>query len=327
MNCILHYSIYKKIDIINSLEKLKSKIKGYVFFDIQKSNIKHRLAKIQHEDEMYYIIDWIYISLYARSILEDNSEYVNGILLDTTFKVLPYYLTSILLVSIKNTGIPISFSFGPSEDKSIYLRHFETFKKVLHVDLTSYKFLSDQGSALISVFTKFKIKHMFCLRHLLVSLKKSKYSYAIKNIITCCSKQELHNCLMFYSEVFSYDVDLVEIKQRNKLLKKVGLVFQKNLILIENDDLWEKISMIQRVEQNMPSTTNALEALHGQLNSHIPRRNNFWNAFYRLAENFILKNNNINDQIVHNDNSEKQRTISHGLNLQKRINDDPIRIN
>lgn len=88
--------------------------------------------------------------------------------------------------------------FGPSENKSIYLRHFDTFKKVLDIDLTQFKFLSDHGVALVSVFKELHIKHMFSLRHLLVSLKPNKYSYAIKNIITCCSKQELHNCLIFY---------------------------------------------------------------------------------------------------------------------------------
>lgn len=84
------------------------------------------------------------------------------------------------------------------ENKSIYLRHFDTFKKVLDIDLTQFKFLSDQGVALVSVFNELHIKHMFCLQHFLVSLKRNKYSYAIKNIITCCSKQELHNCLIFY---------------------------------------------------------------------------------------------------------------------------------
>lgn len=66
------------------------------------------------------------------------------------------------------------------------------------------------------------------------------------------------------------------------------LVFEKNLILLENDELWKKVSMIERVSLKMQSTTSALEGLHGHLNSRIPRRNIFWNAFYRLAQNFIL---------------------------------------
>lgn len=80
--------------------------------------------------------------------------------------------------------------------------------------------------------------------------------------------------------------------------------------------------MCERVNQKMPSTTNALEALHGQLNSKIPRRNIFWNAFFRLVQNFIMKNKCINEQIRHNYNNEKKKTISHGFHLQERIKDE-----
>lgn len=311
---------HKKVDIVNSLECLKSKITGYVHLDIQKSKIKRRLSKAKYKDEIFYIIGGIFVSPFAKSILENNQ--VNSILLDTTFKVLPYYHTSILLASIKNTGVPLSFSFGSSEDKSLYMRHFDTFKKILNIDLTSYKFLSDQGTALIAVFNDLHIKHMACLRHLLVSLKISKYSYAIKNIISCSSKQELHNSLMFYSDLFCYDIDPSCIKKRNKLLKKVGLKFEKNLIMIEDDNLWEQISMVERVKLKMPSITNALESLHGHLNSLIPRRNIFWNDFYRLAQNFIIKSNYLDEQIRHNYNVVKKSTISHGFHLQNRILDE-----
>ena len=80
--------------------------------------------------------------------------------------------------------------------------------------------------------------------------------------------------------------------------------------------------MCERVNQKMPSTTNALEDLHGQLNSKLPRRNIFWNAFFRLVQNFIMKNKCINEQIRHNYKNEKKKTISHGFHLQERIKDE-----
>lgn len=122
-----------------------------------------------------------------------------------------------MLVSIKNTRIPISYSFGASKTKPLYMRLFSTFQKILHIDLTQYKFLSDQGPAIIELFTNLKIKHYICLRHFLVTLKFSKYSYTITNIIKCCTLQELQNCLMFYSDVFSYDIDPNDIKKRDKV--------------------------------------------------------------------------------------------------------------
>ena len=124
---LVSFFTHKKIDTVNSFEKLKTKITGYFYFDIQKSKIKHHLARVNYKDEIYNIIDGIFISPYARSILTNKPERLNGLLLDTTFKVLPYFFTSILLVSIKNTGIPISFSFGSSENKTLYMRHFIFF--------------------------------------------------------------------------------------------------------------------------------------------------------------------------------------------------------
>lgn len=48
---------------------------------------------------------------------------------------------------------------------------------------------------------------------------------------------------MFYSEVFSYDIDPNYIKKRDNL-QKAGLKFDKSLILIENDETLESVSMV-----------------------------------------------------------------------------------
>lgn len=76
------------------------------------------------------------------------------------------------------------------------------------------------------------------------------------------------------------------------------------------------------MREKIPSTTNALESFHGHLNSHIPRRNTFWNSLYRLSQNLILKGDNIQEQINHNYYTEKRQTLSHGFRLRERIKDE-----
>lgn len=147
-------SIYfsDKKDSINSFEILKENINGYLLFDIQKSNIKKRLAKYKEGKTEYYITGGIYISLFAQSLINDNSSEIGGFLLDTTWKCLPYYVTSILMVSIKNTGIPVSFSFGHRENTQLYERHFPMFESKLGIHLEKYIFESDQETSLKSIF-------------------------------------------------------------------------------------------------------------------------------------------------------------------------------
>lgn len=114
--------------------------------------IKKRLVKIRYKEE-------------------DTEQYISGLLLDTTFKIFPYYVTSILMIIIMNTGISISFSFGKSETEELYEKYFQTFKNETGIDLYIYKFESDQGVALQSIIKEKHIEHYICLRHLLASIK------------------------------------------------------------------------------------------------------------------------------------------------------------
>ena len=81
--------------------------------------------------------------------------------MDTTWRVLPYYVTSILMASSMNGGLPLSFSFGFSENVEIYQNHFNAFQNLFHIDLKQYTFESDQGPALKSLFLDNHIQHVF----------------------------------------------------------------------------------------------------------------------------------------------------------------------
>ena len=73
-----------------------------------------------------------------------------------------------------------------------------------------------------------------------------------------------------------------EILTINNSLEKVGLFFDGNIILIENDNLWDEVSMHRRVNHCMPSTTNSLESMHAHLNKRTPRKNTFFQSLLRV---------------------------------------------
>ncbi len=306
-----------KQKVINTYEKFKENVNGYLKLTIQKFHIKKNLAKYREGGINYYIISGIYVSPFAQNLIKNYSDIINGCLLDTTWKCLPYYVTSILMLSVKNTGIPISFAFGNKENKELYRMHFTAFKELFDIDLDKFPFESDQGSSLISLFEEKQIKNFFCLRHLFTNLKFNEYAFAVENIVKCATQTEFDNAIIFYSELFSYTFDEQKIKKRDKALSKVGLVYKEGFILIENDSLWEKVSVLKRIPYKLPTTTNSLESYHGQLNSKTPRHNNFWSALHRIANNFILKFNCIQDHISHNYLCEKKKTIDHAIHMRE----------
>ena len=224
-----------------------------------------------------------------------------------------------------NIGIPISFSFGPSENKKLYNRHFDTFSKTFGIDLATFPFESDQGSAIISIFEEKNINYFICLRHLLKSLTYNEFSYDISNILKCCSKEDLQNSFLTYSELFGCVIEPEKKILRDKILKKVGLIFEDNSIIIKDEKLWKKVSLFERMPFKMPSTTNSLESMHGQLNHNVPRHNNFWNAIYKLANHFMMKTHTTQDHIKHNYLFEKRQTIAHSLRISLRIEDEIVK--
>lgn len=275
----IRYFVTHRKSSITSFIQLKEEIHGYILFEIQKSKIKKRLAKITYKDESYYIKGGIFISPFAKSIITENHEQISCFLLDTTWKVLPYYVCSFLMASIKNVGIPLAFSFGNSENKKLYNRHFTVFKQKLGIDLEKFIFQSDQGSALKGVFKDRNIKYFLCTRHLLKSLSFNEFSYSINNIVKCCTIDELQKAFFFYSEMFREIKDERKKQLLNRMLKKIGLTFDGKIILVSKSDKWDKFSHLQRLPFKVPSTTNSLESFHGHLNSHVARRNNFFTQF------------------------------------------------
>ena len=284
---------------INSFEHLKKHINGYLFIKLQQCESTKNYVRITKDGINYNIISGVYILPWAKSILQAE-EHLTGFMLDTTWKIMQKYVTSILMGNIYNVGIPIGFSFGKSEDKEIYSSLLKTISDKFQYNFDRKVLLSDQGSALKATAESFKMIHLLCLRHLLVSIKFNIISYPLGIFLRSVSEND-----MTYAQSFLYAnlQNLQNPKMKayaRKLCQKIGIDFDDSGIKIVDEQHLKSVSMHYRTEYRMPSTTNSLEATHGHLNKKTPRRNNFFMSIYRIVSNLMSKSQNIVKEIKTN---------------------------
>jgi hypothetical protein len=285
------------LSTLTTYETFMSESQGYFKFIIsERADGDNSFFSYSKNDKQYSIIGGIYISPFAASICGPlNKEIFDGLLMDATWKTIKGYVTSILIGSVCNVGIPLSFSFGPGETKELYELFYSTFADVIGVDLTKYIVESDGGSALAAVAAERGQFHLICHHHYLRSLKSTEFSYQIGALVSCRCEIDLQNLLDEYSKEFSNFVDDIEkMGIIQKKLETCGMQFnlKTKRIEIHNTERWALVSLVKRVECRMPSTTNSLESSHGHLNAQIPRRNDFYTSLTRLMRFIITKTHN-----------------------------------
>ena len=215
--------------------------------------------------------------------------------MDATWKTIDCYVTSILMMSVCNVGIPIGFSFGPGETKELYSMFYDAFDEVINIDLKKYVIESDGGSALTAITVEKEQFQLMCHHHYLRGLKTTEFSQQVGAITSCKCKIDLKLLLKKYSEEFAlYENDEDKFAQIQKTLATCGMHFNSETKMIEifNEDQWKAVSLIKRADYKMPTTTNALESSHGHLNARIPRRNDFYTSLTRLITFIIHKTHN-----------------------------------
>ena len=116
--------------------------------------------------------------------------------------------------------------------------------------------------------------------------------------------------------------DQGQIRAINKTLSKAGMCIYNGISEIVDESKWERVSMIKRIDARMPSTTNSLEATHGQLNACIPRRNEFWPSLFRLVKHITSKMYSYNELMKHT-----YQRIKRNIKFRcKKIGDEGIHI-
>lgn len=139
-----------------NFEIIKKSCEGFLKLQLSKyNNTKYKLDKIKIKKDEFYVLAGTYISPFTSSLIK--SQYVSGIILDTTRSLFQNYVSSIPTVMIQNVGQPLGFTFGLVENYEIYDSFFETFQNTFGFKITEDILIaeSDQGVALKS-FVKTK---------------------------------------------------------------------------------------------------------------------------------------------------------------------------
>lgn len=167
--------------------------------------------------------------------------------------------------------------------------------------------MSDQGSPLKKAIKELGLDHIFCLRHLLVSLKKTRFAQQIGNLVSAINECDFNELNELYSKKWKEISDEKELNQLKRTLHKLGLCFNER-IEIEDSNRWKQISMQHRAQYRMPSCTNQLESTHGHMNAHIPRRNSMWPSVERIIHSILQKNQKFESHFKHNYLRYKNKT-------------------
>ena len=280
-NSFILDSIYEPINF----EILITKAEGYIYFHVaENNNTKKRLDSIMLNTKKYYILGATYISPYACCLIENKM--VNGLMLDTTWHAIQNYVLSIPTAIIRNVGMPLGFTFALTENESIYDDFFKRFENIFGFRISSLIKVceSDQGTALKASIEKHRMKHLSCLRHLIVSLKTSIFSEQISNLVRAECEADFEELQNVYSESWKSIEDEKQKQELEEMLAKVGLGIVDGIVKPVDRVRWKQVSMIERAHFRMPSCTNQVESVHGHLNSMIPRRNEFWRSIKRIID-------------------------------------------
>jgi hypothetical protein len=214
--------------------------------------------------------------------MTQNRELIDGLLLDATFKIIPNAVALIMNLSICNVGVPVALAFGPVEDINFYETFHRVFMPLFEIDLRGYRVVCDQGSALHAVCERHDRPQFFCLRHVLVNLKRKLFSEEVGNLVRCGVQGDYNGLCEAYTHI-SAAAEGSDTHQLFRTLAKVGLAFESGEIRQSAPDLWESVSMMTRVMRRLPSTSKALESAHGHANEDTPRRNALLASIQRVG--------------------------------------------
>jgi hypothetical protein len=260
----------------------------------------------------YSIMGGIYVHPAASSIIrhkEDNR--MAGVMMDTTWTVMRLYVTAILVGISRNTAIPLAFSFGPSETAQLYRHFYQTFQRRYGISIGQFIVESDQGAALKAICKENQNAHRVCLRHFLARLKDPYFSVYIAELVRARTVGEFNmireSYFKFLQSAIRGNPDLRQAAERE--FRKAGLAFNDQEIFIADPQRWAEFSMLTRIDERIPPTTNSIESINGHLNEVTPRRNTFWGSMCRLASMIEKSIERYSDSVRHNYHFACQRSL------------------
>jgi hypothetical protein len=110
---------------ISSLNELVEKVGGILhIFRLDCLDISN-FESCTKDGETFSMSHGIFLSRYAQAILTRN--HIDGLIMDTTFRLLPKYVSAFIFGVFRNTGIPLGITFTKSECKLTYSMFYDYF--------------------------------------------------------------------------------------------------------------------------------------------------------------------------------------------------------
>jgi hypothetical protein len=286
---------------ITTVEQLAGKLPGYLLLTVMRHEMGDPFPSMVERDSgsALSVLRGCYLTPYAQLLFTANQALLDGLLLDATFKIIPRAVASIMTLSIYNVGIPVAMAFGPIEDSTLYETFHRVFADVFGIDLDHYHVVSDQGLALRSVCAAHANQQFICLRHLLLTLKRKLFSDEVGQLVRCRVQDDYARLCALYEPIFTQAAES-DRRLLSRTLAKVGLAFESGRIQQLDRCRWCAVSMMERVEYRLPTTSNALESTHGHANECTPRRNEFLQAVMRVGTMMIRKTLSFRQALKHN---------------------------
>jgi hypothetical protein len=177
---------------------------------------------------------------------------------------------------------------------------------------------SDQGSGLKKYCETHGIIQRYCLRHFVSSLKDHLFGCYVTYLVKSATLTEfqmlnLAFCAPLQEAINNGPDPNARLMRARKEFGKAGLAinFREGVvqsIVIANRERWAQVSIVQKIEDHLPSTTNSLESMNGHLNASVTRNNGFWPSLLRLTEHIEHGIQHFALSVKHNFNRATHKT-------------------
>jgi hypothetical protein len=141
----------------------------------------------------------------------------------------------------------------------------------------------------------------------------------VGNLISARSEKELKLLLKVYTADFAavFRENGEDAIKLARCLKKVGLFYRDgNLVFADPQKTrWRQVSLLERLDTHMPTTSNTIESLNGRLNAKTPRFNCFWGSLHRFRKTIVNKTERFWRSLSHNKEYERGKATRRAKNL------------
>ena len=231
-------------------------------------------------------------------------EGANCAMTDATFKIMKPYTLSILSLIFANESIPIAFSVSPTEEASSYLQIYQHVVEILCEQipatnpednvLTQLPLVSDMGKAIQKLAREKRLCWLICHRHLIESVGSNSFvGDCVRRLLRCCSEDEYFQT----RAVIANEIDALFPKNDDGC-QGTPPHFRVLLMMMEiiaPDETHSRERWARWLRFGCPTTSNALESVHGHLNAHVQPRQSFVERLKIVVDALTTRYNQRND--------------------------------